>query len=124
MLHLKKIACICCLSIGLTACYYDSREVLYPLSDIACDPGEVSFSVHIVPIMQAHCTSCHNTGDPQGNVNLEGYTQVLIHANNGSLYGSIAHDAKFSPMPSAAQKIPSCNIVQIKTWVDAGAANN
>lgn len=110
---------------GLQACYYDNKEDLYqhaPPQD--CNFQAVSYSTDIIAIMDGHCMSCHNPNDQFGNVNLEGYNNVKNYANNGSLYGSVAHQNGFSIMPPSGQKIPQCSIDKIKTWVDSGAPDN
>lgn len=109
---------------GLSSCYYDNREDLYPHLDQPCNFDIVSFSTDIVPVLEAQCNICHSATANQGNVNLEGYENVKAYANNGSLYGSVAHDPGYSPMPSAAQKILQCDIDKIRAWVEAGAPDN
>ena len=113
------------LSLMLTGCYYDKRDNLYPLESAAvCDTANITYQTHILPILQSHCITCHHPKDAQGNVDLDGYEKVLIYANDGSLYGSIAHLNGYSPMPTAGQTIPKCEIQEVKAWVDRGAQNN
>lgn len=105
------------------SCYYDNREDLYPTLG-SCEPAEVSYLADIIPIMEAECYVCHNNNLQEGNVNLEGFSNIKLYVNNGSLYGSIVHDPAYSVMPPGGQKINACSIEKIRTWIEAGAPEN
>jgi hypothetical protein len=49
---------------------------------------------------------------------------VRTVALNGKLYGSIAHQAGFSPMPKNGAKLSDCEITQVQRWIAAGSLNN
>ena len=112
------------ISVLHTGCFYDNKTDLYPFAEGPCDSVAMSYQQHILPILQAHCISCHHAGDAQGNVDLDTHAKVISYVNDGSLYGSTAHLSGYSPMPTAGQKIPGCNILQLKAWIDTGAKNN
>ena len=114
----------CSIILFMQSCYFDNKEDLFQYLDSSCNFIEVSYQNDVLPVLQSDCISCHNQNDPQGNVDLEGYTAVKIHADNGSLYGSIAHEVNYSVMPPSGQKINACAIEKIKAWVEAGAENN
>lgn len=107
-------------------CYYDVEETLYPAppggSD--CDTIDVSYSSTVFPILEENCVSCHQGTSPGGNVSLEAYSDIVLAAESGNLYGSIAHLDGFSKMPKGGEQLPTCEIDQIKSWVDAGSPNN
>jgi len=107
----------------LSGCAYNVAEELYPAPK-DCDTENISFSANISPLLDRHCISCHNNQSAQGGVNLQGYTQVATWAQNGKLYGSVAHLPGFSPMPKGGAKLPACNVEALKAWIDSGFPNN
>ena len=106
---------------GLASCYYDNEEELYPNG---CNTSDVTYSSAIVSIMEANCLSCHNNMSQNGNVNLEGYDNILEYVEDGSLIGSMRHDPGFSRMPQGTPKLSNCTIDRVQAWIDAGAPNN
>lgn len=89
-----------------------------------CDSTSAFFSNDILPILKNYCIGCHNKNFLQGNVNLENYEEILPYAKDGSLLGSIQHDAEFSIMPPFGNKLSECQIGQIKKWIEEGAQKN
>lgn len=115
------------LGLLLVGCYYDNEEDLFiaiPGSGGPCDSTAAMYSTTIAPIMTTYCTRCHRAGRTDGGVNVDGYSELLAHVNNGSLLGSIRHEAGFNPMPTSGSKIPACDIQKITAWIDGGAPNN
>jgi len=118
--HTFFLTVITCIS--LNACKYDNEEDLYP--DNTCNTKNVSYSENIVRIFNNYgCSGCHNNVNPQGGVNLEGYTQAKIWIDNGRLMKSIRHEDA-SPMPKGQAKMDTCSINRIQAWIDNGALNN
>lgn len=107
---------------GFSSCYYDIEEDLYP--DYGCDLTNIRYSADIVPIINRYCYSCHSVSANQGNVILEGYDQMIRYVNDGSLVGSIRHEAGWVAMPEDAPKIPDCDIMKIEEWIISGKLNN
>ncbi len=105
-----------------SACHYDVGEELDLM--ITCSEGEVSFTRDVIPIMETHCISCHNDQQAQGGVNLDGYAQIIVYANDNSLLGSIQHDPQYVSMPLNAGKLDSCDIKLIARWITQGAIEN
>ncbi len=107
----------------VSGCYYDNEEDLYP-QVIPCDTSNVTYSGTIKPTIDQYCISCHNQGNLQGGINLEGYNNV-VNAGNippgtyGSLYGVVSH-INDNPMPKDQPKIPDCKILQIELWIADG----
>ena len=95
-----------------------------------CDSNitTVTFSAHINPLLQNHCTGCHSGSNPPGGIDLTTYTNVKPLTTNGLnslLYGVVAHLPGFDPMPKgSANTIPVCEIVLLRKWIQAGALNN
>ena len=90
----------------------------------ACDANVFTFSTTIKPMLDTKCVGCHSATSPGGNINLSTYAAVRTVALNGKLYGSIAHQAGFSPMPKNGAKLSDCEITQVQRWIAAGALNN
>lgn len=126
MKHLLILCLLAGLSaLPLTGCYYDNEEDLYPDPNV-CDTTDISYSAHIVPVLNGQCLSCHAQdiySDLGGGINLDGHANVNIAAQNNQLYPAIAHTGDFQ-MPKDGAKLPDCTIAQFKSWIDAGAPNN
>lgn len=124
---------------ALTSCVYNNEDELYPepgssqptgsgqtgQESAQCDTTNVSYQSTVVPLLSTHrCLDCHSGGTPSGNVGLDSYGEVKAEADNGRLYGVIAHLPGFSRMPRGGNRMPECDIRQIKGWIDQGALNN
>ncbi len=119
---MKQNTCIMILTVLLAGCYYDNKEDLYPNPGI-CDTTTVTYSGKVFDIIQSACYSCHGSGNMLGNVNLDGYTNLKIYADNGKLIGVTEHQAGYSPMPQGG-KLGDCDINVLKMWVREGTPNN
>ncbi|MEP6794613.1 MAG: hypothetical protein ABJB16_09830 [Saprospiraceae bacterium] len=122
---MKEQTIIKFLLIGMAAvssCYYDAAENLYPATN--CVTTNMSYQANILPMLQFNCYVCHSAAVNSGNVNLEGYDQVLISVNNGKLLGSIKHASGFKDMPQNAPKLGACEIAKVEHWIQDGAPNN
>lgn len=109
----------------LQGCYYDNQEDLYQfIQPVECNTSTASYLTGVVPILDNYCIRCHRDQRQDGNVNLQGYNNAKLYAEDGSLLGSINHDVGFAPMPGSGQKIPACEIETIRLWVAEGALNN
>jgi cytochrome c5 len=108
---------------GLSACYYDKEEELYP-PITQCDTSNVGYQATIVPLMKANCNACHNSSAPSAGIATDNYQGVKTIALNGKLYGSIAHLSGYSPMPKGGNKLSECDIKRVKIWIDMGAPEN
>jgi ribosomal protein S16 len=89
-----------------------------------CDTTVFTFSAAVNPILQNNCVGCHNASTLNGGVNLSTYANVKVYADNGKLYGSIAHLAGYKPMPNASSKLSDCQIRVVQKWIQSGAPNN
>ena len=89
-----------------------------------CDITNVTYSATVAPILQTYCTGCHSGSTPSGGISLATHAGVATVAGNGKLYGAISHQSGFVAMPQGGNKLPNCQIDQIKIWIDSGAANN
>jgi len=109
------------LILSLTSCSYNSEEDLYPVVELT-EP--LSYSSDILPILETNCYSCHQDASICGDVNLEGYNNLVIRVENGSLLGAIMHEEGWMPMPQGADKLSDSQIEKISTWVDEDYPNN
>lgn len=100
------------------------QGALYNYCTEACDPNNFAFGADIFPIIQSNCKGCHSGSQPAAGIRLEDYTTVKLVADNGRLFGSVAHLSGYVPMPQNGLKLSDCNINQIKNWIDNGAPNN
>jgi uncharacterized membrane protein len=89
-----------------------------------CDTATFTFALAIKPLMDGKCVGCHNPGNLGGNIDLSTYAGVKTVALNGKLYGSIAQQAGFSPMPKNGTKFTDCEITQVQKWIANGSLNN
>ncbi len=106
----------------LASCYYDDEVTLYPPTE--CITLNMSYQADVIPILENNCYVCHSAGANQGNVTLEGYTEIRKYVDSGQLMGAINHQNGFSFMPKDAPKLNDCNISKIESWIAAGAPNN
>jgi hypothetical protein len=106
------------------SCYYDKEDLLYPFD---CDTTNITYSLTVTPIINDHCLACHGSSNYNslgGNLNLEGYNNIMVPVNSGALLNAIEHNAGYSPMPKNSPQLSDCNILKIKKWIEAGASDN
>lgn len=103
---------------GLTGCYYDNEEDLYPSNGNGI--GEVSYQQHIQPLMQQYCATagCHVAGNSIPP--LTNYDEVAVIAANGTLNQRVLIDRTMPP----AGPLSTDARTRIKIWLDAGYKNN
>ncbi|MCB0841401.1 MAG: c-type cytochrome [Bacteroidetes bacterium] len=89
-----------------------------------CDTTNVSFSGFVDPLLTTYCKGCHTGAGASGGVNLGNHAGVVSAANSGRLYGAIAHQNGYVPMPQGGDPLPDCDVQKIKAWIDQGALNN
>src|SRR5690242_6971998 len=106
----------------VSGCYYDSAENLYPST--GCITTNMSLQTDIIPILQTNCYICHSAAIHNGDIILEGYSELIKQVNNGKLLGAINHETGFGAMPQNAPKLGTCEISKIEHWVTEGSKNN
>jgi mono/diheme cytochrome c family protein len=108
-----------------SSCYYDKEDQLYPSSSICDNSAPATYATTIVPLLQQYCYTCHGgAATSGGGIAMGTYAADKAMALNGSLYGSIAHAASYSPMPKGLNKLTDCQISKVKKWIDTGSLNN
>lgn len=121
---LKKCFYILILTAGVSSCYYDKEDELYPRDPNGCDTSNVTYNKTILPMLQNQCLVCHSQASASGNIVLEGYDQVKTHVDDGRFFGAISHAPGFTPMPHNMPKLPECTVNHVKAWINKGAPNN
>lgn len=85
-----------------------------------CDTTGVTYSSSYLRCLPNQCNGCHGGVNPSGNLDLTTYDRVKTSVQSGKLYGSVAHEAGFKPMPDNSDQLSACFINKIKAWMDAG----
>jgi uncharacterized membrane protein len=127
---ISSIFFILSVCIGLTGCYYDTEEELYPDSgSIICDTVSVSYANDIVPIIGSKCSysGCHSGVNAAAGIPLETYAGIkgFLDTDKALFISSITWDGNASNMPKGSStKMIDCNINTIKSWINSGYPNN
>lgn len=103
----------------LSSCTKTNVEDEFPCSQV-----EIKYSTDIQPILDASCVSCHNTSSPAAGLDFSTFSDSEKTAKDGSLLGSIEHQANYTPMPLNSPKLNDCQILTIITWINEGSNNN
>ncbi|HEX3024824.1 MAG TPA: hypothetical protein VHP12_06405 [Chitinophagaceae bacterium] len=110
--------------IFLTSCYYDKAQLVYPATG-TCDTTNATYSLKVVPIINANCNACHSGAATAGaGIKLDTYAGIKTYVTNGQLLNSINQTGVVPAMPLSAAKLSACEISQITAWINAGALNN
>lgn len=105
--------------LSISSCYYDKKELVYPLNTTPCDTSAVTYSTDIVTIYSANCYSCHSgTASNGAGIKLDTYTDAKNWANQS------VSQVETGVMPKGGAMLSSCNIAKIRTWARNGAPNN
>lgn len=119
---MKNIILFLGLACFLFSCDYDVAEELYPID--VCDTIDLSYSLDIVPIIDANCYRCHDAQTNQGNVAIDDYENFRAYSVNGIMLNVLNHEDGWPPMPDDAPKIDQCSIDKIDKWIQEGAKDN
>lgn len=89
-----------------------------------CDTAIFTYSGAIRNMMTNKCAGCHNPANLGGGIDVSTYNGLRVVALNGKLYGSVAHQPGYSPMPQNAARLSDCEIRQVQKWINSGSPNN
>lgn len=103
--------------------------------DLEIPSSKVSYSVHIQPVLEAHCTGCHDAQNAAGGLILTSYSNTTAdpgvvfpgEPGNSRLVWRIDPTYGASQMPplgSIYKPLNKNQITGIKTWISEGAKNN
>jgi hypothetical protein len=110
----------------MSSCYYDKADLLYGGATGPCTDTSttVSYTLKVVPLFQRYCYSCHGGTFPSGNIQMGTYATDKAVAQSGRLYGSVSYGPGYFAMPQGSPKLSTCQIADIKKWIDGGLLNN
>lgn len=91
----------------------------------------VTYDDHMVPIFEAHCYDCHDSGDPSGGLDLTSFATTLQGGGSGRtlrpgspdesrLFLLVAH-RETPVMPRGEPKLAREKIERIRAWIEQGA---
>ena len=110
-------------AICIVACTKENIQNILP---IPCDTVGMQYKRDIVPILEVNCYRCHGVGNTAGSngILLEGYENIKLYAQDGTLYGNVAHLPNYNPMPYESPMLDACTINKILDWTLQGSPNN
>lgn len=120
MKHFYKLSLLSVIfSMGLSACYYDKEELLYPNTD--CNTATVSFSRDVFPILQTRCATpgCHVQGGGSSML-FENYTQIKASVQSGKFNDRVIVQQNMPP----GQPLSKCQLDFLKAWIEKGSPDN
>ncbi len=91
-------------------------------STAPCDTVAISFTKHILPILDRSCVSCHSGPSANAGIILTNYPAVVQWARSGALLGVITKSIGYSPMPPNST-LDACSLAQIRAWINQGMPN-
>ncbi len=95
----------------------------------------INFTNDVLPIFQAHCTSCHSGSSPSGQLDLSTFAGVLDNIGpsapvvqpgnpNNSMLVKRLTGAVPPLMPQGGPQLPSADLATISLWIEQGALNS
>jgi hypothetical protein len=101
------------------------------LDNIVMPDSGVSYSLHIAPVFEVKCVSCHRNERSEGGVNLSSWSDVvsdpsIVFPGSDStsiLVWTIEKIPPYPPMPPS-EWLKRNHINGIRTWIREGALNN
>jgi hypothetical protein len=89
----------------------------------ACDTlANISLATTMQSIINTNCLGCHGSGSG-GDYNYSTYAGKGS-IDDGSFMGFILHQSPYVAMPLNSGQLSTCDIQNIQTWINEGAANN
>ena len=106
----------------LSACEKTSEEELLSALSPTCDSLNVSYAVHIQPLVAQNCAyaGCHSYPGPSAGLALEDYASMRDATENGSVLSRIQRSASQSGVMPKTGPMDACSIRQIVRWAQDG----
>jgi hypothetical protein len=108
------------LIIGLSSCYYDNEEALYPVrpGTSTCDTVNPTYAATIQPTINNNCQGCHSGSAPSADLDLSTLDNVKTAVNSKNLLNHLmGNNASLMP-PSGS--LSDCNIKEFDVWITNG----
>ena len=95
---------------------------------------KVTFQDHVLPLIENHCSSCHNPDKLKGDLNLTSFNGLMKGGGSGAvvvpgspdgskLWKSITH-AEEPTMPPNKPKLPDKDLDVVRKWIAGGLLEN
>lgn len=88
-----------------------------------CDSVHVNFSGTIKTIIENNCKSCHSGDYPSADLKLTSYDEIKNAFVGKNALDHLLERDGYSLMPPTGS-LSTCNIAQIKKWINDGLPNN
>jgi hypothetical protein len=88
-----------------------------------CDSVHVNYSGTIKSIIDNNCISCHSGAYPEADLSLDSFDNLKTAFITKSALDHLLERDGYSIMPPTGA-LQSCNIAQIKKWINDGLPNN
>lgn len=115
---MNRIIIFAFLVMGLSSCYYDNGEDLYPVDPGSCQTENLTYDNQIGTLINLTCSTrgCHYTGNQPPA--LTNYAEVI--ANLDRIEVRALQERSMPP----AGPISQCQHNQLKQWIADGAPEN
>lgn len=84
-----------------------------------CDTLNITYTIHIAPVVNTYCKGCHNASNKGGGVNLDNYADTKANTLTGKMVCTITANG-CAVMPKGGPQLSKCNMRKIQIW----ASNN
>ena len=91
--------------------------------DLICDSVDISFSDHILPLIEQRCQGCHLGSGSIGGFGLTNYDEIS-GISSFALFQVMNHDSGYPAMPPNLPKLDSCKLQVVRVWIEEGALDN
>lgn len=108
------------LIVSLPSCYYDNIEETYP-GGVPCDEAAVSWTLDIQPMVNVHCSGCHNGTQ---EFDLSTYTSVKAIVIDGRMMQVMTMMQGMPMKMPPGYSLPDCTLLKTQLWIDQGALEN
>jgi len=108
------------LIISMPSCYYDNTEETYP-GGVPCDTSAVTWTLDIQPMVNGHCSGCHN-GTQQFDIST--YASVKAIVIDGRMMQAMSMMQGMPKKMPPGYSLPDCTLLKTQLWIDQGALEN
>jgi mono/diheme cytochrome c family protein len=102
--------------------------VLSTTTTATLEPAQIDFQADILPLFEQHCLDCHGNEDPEKNLQLTNYKNVMAGSDDGPVIkpgdpqnSYLVELVSKGRMPKRGKKFTPAEVALIAAWVQAGA---